>query len=1211
MKISKTGYKKNSKDKNESSLLIPSNRITMKGVEFPVLGTDNTGYSQMMYPGMDYTFPGSYVYELPMAKEGGYILPGKYKNPEGNWLNKYQSKTATGSVKNNTGPRISNMPTSIIDGKIEIAYDGQYVYVKKPSEDAWNTLSPEKSKAFLQKYSAYIPQTLSQKEESDKAFKAKLDAQKRKDDAHRAALQKSADDHKAAELQRAKELTRQARIVAQQKAQEKGWFDSAWNDAKGAYESLPDVPDVINSIKGAYESLPDVEDVSRLINLPADAIKLAGSYAWNYKIPETDIPGLRNFGELSLKDIYDSFYNRVIEKNFGEDTPRGESNMEEINLISEDDVTSGTSDMQQLNKSRAKYGPQRLPARKDSRGNMLPSYQSIGGNDSLARFTYTFNNDILGADTLPPTHFVTPKIKELTGNTSRPRQWNNAFAVGDFLRDADITENQFYHPDKYYVGSGSTLRNSDLGIRSNKLISASNQLNKDPEKYWTVYKWDPKNPGAAWVRYMKTKEINAKKDELLKKGWNLDMPTSLQHKFDDVDWDRKGSSTGYKAPSAWVPLKKDASNIKSQEGQTHTYIPQGLLKGQDNTSYNLFSGGSITFLWTDPETNERLASTIAGSVSDMKQVGEKLKRDYNLKDGELEFVYHDTGSYSAKPAAKNGTLYYDQWKNYNAYNKGYSGAALIVPTQSWLENWTPNKKEGGQLDKYQSNKTTGETGYFGGLKSNSTKNTTAYWLDPNNPTKWHPDFLKDTARMQTLSSLYPNMGYVLPTVEITDEKPQRFKDQEISPDTIKTTKQVDPDRYIFPIDRDYPEFSVSWSGKADDVKNVTDKDTLINLTNKPMGWFNFNVIPGQKYTDILGNNYVETNRDGTGRPEDYAKNWKTRMQDPNDTFRNDDSAKDAGSYYHSKDIPAFYGVENERIKIGKLEDFNENTVIVPVRNSTTPYSKVGIEKGIFRDNLYTYDKEGNKLFNISARAKFLVHSPETKNTIFLSRQRGSDFAKSALEEFSKNNPGAYMILLDEGRFGPHINSPEGLDDKDFERWNALSGTIISNYLEELGKPVTGGFQLGSPIYSPVGNKRFGYNLGILKQKTGGTKYQTGGPYNPFQYAVTDPERMRTMLQLPGQYVAPTVDIVDKSQFVPMSVPGVHGSVKTVYVNPKTKDKYETPQTTKAQLASSDIARSNNVDPIGMGILAASTGAPLIRTAGRTLAAAQPYLNAPL
>jgi hypothetical protein len=68
MKISNTGYKRNSKDKNEPALVIPSRHITMRGVDFPVYGMDNTGYSQMMFPGMDYTFPGNYVYETPLNK---------------------------------------------------------------------------------------------------------------------------------------------------------------------------------------------------------------------------------------------------------------------------------------------------------------------------------------------------------------------------------------------------------------------------------------------------------------------------------------------------------------------------------------------------------------------------------------------------------------------------------------------------------------------------------------------------------------------------------------------------------------------------------------------------------------------------------------------------------------------------------------------------------------------------------------------------------------------------------------------------------------------------------------------------------------------------------------------------------------------------------------------------------------------------------------
>ena len=54
--------------------IIPSNKITMTGVNYPVLGVDNTGYTKMMQPGMDYTFPGQYVTEYPMA-QNGYQIP--------------------------------------------------------------------------------------------------------------------------------------------------------------------------------------------------------------------------------------------------------------------------------------------------------------------------------------------------------------------------------------------------------------------------------------------------------------------------------------------------------------------------------------------------------------------------------------------------------------------------------------------------------------------------------------------------------------------------------------------------------------------------------------------------------------------------------------------------------------------------------------------------------------------------------------------------------------------------------------------------------------------------------------------------------------------------------------------------------------------------------------------------------------------------------
>jgi hypothetical protein len=49
---------------------INSNNITMKGVDYPVLGISDTGDKKMMQPGKDYNFDGNSVTEYPMAQEG-------------------------------------------------------------------------------------------------------------------------------------------------------------------------------------------------------------------------------------------------------------------------------------------------------------------------------------------------------------------------------------------------------------------------------------------------------------------------------------------------------------------------------------------------------------------------------------------------------------------------------------------------------------------------------------------------------------------------------------------------------------------------------------------------------------------------------------------------------------------------------------------------------------------------------------------------------------------------------------------------------------------------------------------------------------------------------------------------------------------------------------------------------------------------------------
>lgn len=78
--ISTQGYKANSPDRFNSFNIIPSNQITMQGVPHPVMGVDNLGNQQLMLPGYQYIYPGSYVVEHPVAAPGRYQVGGQ-KSP--------------------------------------------------------------------------------------------------------------------------------------------------------------------------------------------------------------------------------------------------------------------------------------------------------------------------------------------------------------------------------------------------------------------------------------------------------------------------------------------------------------------------------------------------------------------------------------------------------------------------------------------------------------------------------------------------------------------------------------------------------------------------------------------------------------------------------------------------------------------------------------------------------------------------------------------------------------------------------------------------------------------------------------------------------------------------------------------------------------------------------------------------------------------------
>ena len=71
------GYKADSPDVNNPYNIIQSGNITMEGVDFPVMGTDNLGNSKLMTPGNNYQFPGDQVFEMPLAQDGNETTSAK------------------------------------------------------------------------------------------------------------------------------------------------------------------------------------------------------------------------------------------------------------------------------------------------------------------------------------------------------------------------------------------------------------------------------------------------------------------------------------------------------------------------------------------------------------------------------------------------------------------------------------------------------------------------------------------------------------------------------------------------------------------------------------------------------------------------------------------------------------------------------------------------------------------------------------------------------------------------------------------------------------------------------------------------------------------------------------------------------------------------------------------------------------------------------
>ena len=78
--VTNTGYWPDSPDRNNDFNIIPSNEITMEGMDMPLMGISNKGDKKLMMPGKNYKFKGETVMETPVDK--GMFL-GRFKQVGG------------------------------------------------------------------------------------------------------------------------------------------------------------------------------------------------------------------------------------------------------------------------------------------------------------------------------------------------------------------------------------------------------------------------------------------------------------------------------------------------------------------------------------------------------------------------------------------------------------------------------------------------------------------------------------------------------------------------------------------------------------------------------------------------------------------------------------------------------------------------------------------------------------------------------------------------------------------------------------------------------------------------------------------------------------------------------------------------------------------------------------------------------------------------
>jgi hypothetical protein len=274
----------------------------------------------------------------------------------------------------------------------------------------------------------------------------------------------------------------------------------------------------------------------------------------------------------------------------------------------------------------------------DSQGAIGPGKQLL---DSIMMYRNQWFNDV--------------GFEYITGasNSTRDR-------VGQTTYDNTVGVAHFYIMDNTGGDLSRYTTVTKFNEAKNNFKSRIGTYDVKPTDYVPVFKFRPRQDGEDVVnmQFKLASELTADDNAITK---------LIQWKFGDIDFNSQ------------VNLYDKAYCLTTKSGdKAYSFTFSKKANGKD--LYSRFSGSTVIFIFKDQKGNT-IVREFTGSINAIKQEGENIMQQFQVKPEDLTIGAFDAGSFSAKPASKNGVLKSDQWDGFNKIHPN-AGSALIISVSS-------------------------------------------------------------------------------------------------------------------------------------------------------------------------------------------------------------------------------------------------------------------------------------------------------------------------------------------------------------------------------------------------------------------------------------------------------------------------------------------------------------------------------------------------